>query len=197
MTNPRNVSKIKETKKQPDIEWNDKNITAYTDLGLEVPENVNMFERRFLSQVDISKGDIERTVTAMYRLRAPDYLSLSLSSNKNKEDVKVPPRREFIFYMERWEAKSWRGIPLNPVMHTVGVYNKQFLKPHYNQQDGGIDYEELDVGRAQTVYYIPYSAKKVDEIINASARSDKDTIVYCLHYQVCIRRLPLGTTCTN
>ena len=177
MTRPSNISKIKETKKEPDIEWNNKNITAYTDLGLEVPENVNMFEKRFLAQVDISKGDIERTVTAMYRLRAPDYLG----QEKNK--TKVPERKEFLTYMERWEAKSWRGIPLNPVMHTVGVYNKQFLKPHYNQQDGGIDYEELDVGKAQTIYYIPFSKKAVDEIIEKSAHSDKDSgIVYTIKF---------------
>ena len=79
---PKNILKIKETKKEPDIEWNNKNITAYTDLGLEIPENVNMFERRFLAQVDITKGDIERTVTAMYRLRAPDYLALEKDKDK-------------------------------------------------------------------------------------------------------------------
>ena len=84
--------------------------------------------------------------------------------------------------MERWEGKSWRGIPLNPVMHTMGVYNKQFLKPHYNQQDGGIDYEELDVGKAQTIYTIPFSKKAVDEIIAKSAHSDKDTIVYTIKF---------------
>ena len=77
MTNPRNVSKIKETKKEPDIEWNNKNITTYTDLGLEVPENVCMFERRFLSQVDITKGPIEKTVTHMITTYSP-RLSISI-----------------------------------------------------------------------------------------------------------------------
>jgi hypothetical protein len=63
MVHPQNISKIKEPKKLLNIEWNDKSITAYTDLGLEVPEKVCMFERRFLSLVDVTKGKIERTVT--------------------------------------------------------------------------------------------------------------------------------------
>ena len=82
MTRPKNISKIKETKKEPDIEWNNKNITAYTDLGLDVPENVNMFERRFLSMADVTKGPIERTVTNMVRLRAPDYLGQEKNKTK-------------------------------------------------------------------------------------------------------------------
>ena len=174
---PKNISKIKETKKEPDIEWNNKNITAYSDLGLEVPENVNMFERRFLAQADVTKVPIEKTVTHMVRLTAPDYLSLSSS-----KDTKVPPRKEFVYYVERWTGFSWRGIPLNPVEHTVGYYNKQFLKPHYSQEDGGIDYEELDVGKHQTIYYIPYSKKAVDEIISKSAHSDKDSIRYTIKF---------------
>ena len=60
MVVPQNISKIKETKQSPKIEWNDKSVTAYTDLGLEVPETVCRWERRFLSKVDISKGPIER-----------------------------------------------------------------------------------------------------------------------------------------
>jgi hypothetical protein len=44
----------------PKIEYNDKDVTAYTDLGLEVPETVGRWENRFLSTVDISKGPIER-----------------------------------------------------------------------------------------------------------------------------------------
>ena len=34
MVSPQNISKIKGPKKLPEIEWNDKDITAYTDLGL-------------------------------------------------------------------------------------------------------------------------------------------------------------------
>ena len=94
MVSPNNISKAQVTKKQPQIEWNDKSVTAYTDLGLEVPETVCRWEQRFLSKVDVSKGPIERSVVAMVRLKAPDFLSKD----------KVPPRKEFLYYTERWEG---------------------------------------------------------------------------------------------
>ena len=173
MTNPKNISKVKETKKLPEIEWNDKNITAYTDLDLEVPDTVGRFEKRFLSQVDVTKGPIERTVTHMVRLRAPDYLA----------NDKVPQRKEWIYYQERWEAKSWKGIPIMPVDgHIEGYYDKQFTKPHFNQENGDIDYYELDVGKVQTIYYIPFSKKTVDDIIAKSAHSDKHTIKFTIKF---------------
>ena len=64
MVSPQNISKIKDTKPIPKIEWNDKSVTAYTDLGLEVPETVCRWERRFLSTVDITKGPIETSQSA-------------------------------------------------------------------------------------------------------------------------------------
>jgi hypothetical protein len=74
-----------------------------------------------------------------------------------------------------WEGKGWNGVPLNPVSeHIEGKYNKQFTKPHFNQQTGEVDYMQLDSARAQTIYYIPYSKKAVDDIIAKSVHTDKD-----------------------
>ena len=74
-------------------------------------------------KVDISKGPIERSVVAMVRLKAPDFLSKD----------KVSPRKEYVYYTERWEGKDWKGVPLNPVAeHYEGVWTKQFTKPHFN-----------------------------------------------------------------
>jgi hypothetical protein len=44
------------TREVPKIEWNDRDIKAYQDLGLEVPETVGRWENRFLNMVDVSKG---------------------------------------------------------------------------------------------------------------------------------------------
>ena len=85
--------------KYPKIEYNDKDIKAYTDLDLEVPETVGRWEKRFLSKVDISKGPIERSVIAMVRLIAPDYLG------QEKDKSKLPERKEFIYYQEIGKAK--------------------------------------------------------------------------------------------
>ena len=173
MVVPQNISKIKETKQSPKIEWNDKSVTAYTDLGLEVPETVCRWERRFLSKVDISKGPIERSVVAMVRLKAPDFLSKD----------KVSPRKEYVYYTEWWEGKDWKGVPLNPVAeHYEGVWTKQFSKPHFNEQIGEIDYYQLDVGKQQIIYTIPWSKKNVDDIIAKSVHTDKDNIVFTIKF---------------
>ena len=177
MVSPQNISKIKEPKKLPEIEWNDKNITAYTDLGLEVPETVGRWENRFLNMVDVTKGPIERTIVAMVRLKAPDYLG----QEKNK--LKVPERKEFLYYQERWEGLSWRGLPLNPVAeHYEGRYDRQFTKPHINQENGEIEYMELDPTKVQTIYYLPFSKKLVDDLISKSAHSDEHSIVFTIKF---------------
>jgi hypothetical protein len=162
------------TREVPKIEYNDKDVTAYTNLGLEIPETVGRWENRFLSRVDVSKGPIERSVIAMVRLKAPDY-----SSNE-----KVPPREEWIYYQERWDGKDWRGVPLNPVgEHIEGVWTKQFTKPHFSQETGEIDYYQLDTTKAHTIYYIPYSKKAVDDIIAKSVHTDKDKgIVFTIKF---------------
>ena len=173
MVSPQNISKIKDTKPVPKIEWNDKSVTAYTDLGLEVPETVCRWERRFLSTVDVTKGPIERSVVSMVRLKAPDYLS--------KE--KVPPRKEWVYFTERWEGKSWKGAPINPVAeHIEGYWIKQFTKPHFNEQTGEIDFYQLDVGNQQTIYTIPWSKKAVDDIIAKSAKTDKNSIIFTIKF---------------
>jgi hypothetical protein len=113
MVHPQNISKIIEPKKLPEIEWNDRSIKAYTDLGLEVPEHVGRWEKRFLATVDVSKGPIERTITSMVRLKAPDILG----QVKNK--TKVAERKEWLYYQERWTGVNFMGVPVNPVAEHV------------------------------------------------------------------------------
>ena len=81
------------------------------------------------------------------------------------------------------EGKDWRGVPLNPVgEHYEGKYDKQFTRPRINQQTGEIDYYQLDTTKAQTIYYIPYSKKAVDEIIAKSVHTDKGSIVFTIKF---------------
>ena len=116
----------------------------------------------------------------MVRLMASDWLGLE----KEKDNTKLPERKEFIYYQEMWEGKDFRGVPLNPVIeHIEGKYDKQFTRPHINQQTGEIDYMELDSTKAQTIYYIPYSKKAVDDIIAKSVKTDKNKgITYTIKF---------------
>ena len=50
--------------------------------------------------VDVSKGPIERSVIAMVRLKAPDYLG------QEKDNLKLPERKELIYYQEEWRRSS-------------------------------------------------------------------------------------------
>jgi hypothetical protein len=178
LTNPINISKIKDPKKEPDIVWNNKSITAYTDLGLEVPEHVGRWEKRFLSKVDETKGPIERTIVSMVRLKAPDILG------QEKTKAKVAERKEWLYYQERWTGVNFMGVPVNPVAeHYEGRYERQFTKPHINQQTGEIEFYEVDVGKQQTIYYLPFSKKLVDDLIAKSAHSDQHNgIVFTIKF---------------
>jgi hypothetical protein len=117
-----------------------------------------MFERRFLSRVDTTREPIKRTVQTMVRLKAPDY------STPTRE------RKEYIYYIERWEGVDFRNIPINPVNHTIGVYTKHFTRPHLNDQTG------------ELTYYIPYSKKKVDEIIAKSVPVNEQDIRFAIKF---------------
>ena len=172
----------------PNIEWNNNDAKAYTDIGLQPPSHLGMFERRFLSQVDISKAPIQRTVTVMVRCKAPDYLALKDDSQNQKK----PDRKEYLIYREHWEGVDWKGIPVNPVAPWSGYYTKRFTRPHVNQQTGEVDFLELDPGRMQKIHYIPFSKKKVDELIANSAKSDKETIKYTIKFDS--EDSPIGAT---
>ena len=181
ITKPSNMPPNRTTKgiskKKPitDFIWNDNDIKAYEELGLEVPYRLGLYERRFLSQVDIEKAPIQRTVTMMVRLKSYDWLSV-------KDTDKRPERKEYIWYQERWTGKNKMGLDIMPVSHTMGYYQKQFVRAHQDSRTGDIDYNVLDPSAQQTIYYIPFGAKKVNEIISNSARSDKNTIVFTIKF---------------
>ena len=125
----------------------------------------------------MSKGPIERSVVSMVRLKAPDYLG------QEKDKTKLPERKEFIYYQERWNGLAWNGIPLQPVAeHIEGYWVKQGTKPHWDDKTGEIDYYSLDPMKAQTIYTIPYSKKAVDDIIAKSANTDKDSIIFTIKF---------------
>ena len=116
--------------------------------------------QQFLNKVDLRKGPIERTVRMIVRLKAPDW-----NTKKNE-------RKEFIYYTEDWSAKDWLGIPIDPFSeHIEGKYTEVLMKPKLDERTG----EHVDNVFAGTreSYYIPFSKKNVDEIIENSAHSDK------------------------
>ena len=79
------------------IEYNNRSYESFVKNGFanSIPRSITgPYDRlqKFLSQVDLRKGPIERTVRSIVRLKAPDY------STKKHE------RREFLYYEEYWDA---------------------------------------------------------------------------------------------
>lgn len=148
---------------EPIFEYNNKTEQSYIKQNVVAPENLDLQEKNFLAEVDTTKGDIERTVTRMVRLKAPDY------TTKKRE------RKEFLVYYENWTGKNWAGKKVAPVAdHVVGVYQEQEVEPRI-ERNRIVGYDRTG---QHTVHYIPFSKEKVDEIIENSIGSDKETIVF-------------------
>lgn len=126
-TNKPEVAKKPEVK----IEYNNRSYESYTKTGFTdiVPRSIiGPYDRmqKFFNKIDLRKGPIERTVTTIVRLRAPDW-----NTAKNE-------RKEFIYYEEYWEGKNWLGIPIkNPFSgHIEGKYTEVVTKPVLDERTG-------------------------------------------------------------
>ena len=148
--------KVPEGQEKPDvkIEYNDRSYDSFIKNGFpDVPRSISAPRQRiieFLYGVDIRKGPVERTVTSIVRLKAPDW------STKKRE------RKEFIYYEERWEGKNWLGVPVNPLDgHIEGMYREVLTKPILDEITGV--HKENAFGGTRISYYIPFSKKNVDD----------------------------------
>src|SRR6476659_1823973 len=156
------------------IEYNNRSYESYTKNGFadNIPRSITGPRTRmqqFLNKVDLGKGDIERTVRMIVRLRAPDY-------NTPKHE-----RKEFVYYFEDWNANDWLGIPIDPFSeHLEGKYTEVLTKPKLDERTG----EHVDNVFAGTreSYYIPFSKKNVDEIIASSTKTDRFGIRYVVKF---------------
>ena len=164
--------------KKPEVvlEYNNRSVESFVNNGFEeaIPRSVygpRDRMQKFLNLVNIRKGPIEKTVTMMVRLKAPDWNS---STKKNE-------RKEFVYYFEDWTGNDWLGIPINPFSeHIEGKYTEALYRPKLDDRTG----EHVDnvyTGTRES-YYIPFTKKNVDEIIANSAHSDKDSIRYVVKF---------------
>ena len=124
---------------------------------------------KFLNKIDLRKGPLERTVTTIIRLKAPDW------------NTKKHERKEFVYYYEDWTGKDWLGIAINPFSeHIEGKFIEATYRPKLDERSGE-HVENVLTGNRES-YYIPFSEKNVDEIIANSAHTDKHSIRYVVKW---------------
>ncbi|MGA7977777.1 MAG: hypothetical protein WB975_11105 [Nitrososphaeraceae archaeon] len=124
---------------------------------------------KFLNKIDLRKGPLERTVTTIIRLKAPDW------------NTKKHERKEFVYYFEDWTGKDWLGIAINPFSeHIEGKFIEPTYRPKLDERSG--EHVENVLTGNREVYYIPFSEKNVDEIKANSAHTDKHSIRYVVKW---------------
>jgi len=167
------VQKKQEVKQEPkiDIEYNDYEYKFYQENASDkMPYHMQPGKYdigRFKAAVDPNKP-IRRKITRMYRIKALDLLS----------DSDKPKRKEFLTVVEDWYGKRVDGTDVPPVSeHKNGVYNELRLN-----QDGSVETTN------NLIYYIPFSKENVDEWIDMSYGTDKDTIQFWVDAKTGARR---------
>jgi hypothetical protein len=122
-------------------------------------------EKKFLSQVDLTKGPILVKVQSIVRIMAAD-----LSSPKRE-------RREYFYYTTEWEAKDHRNNTIRSNSHTEGKFTQQTKETvtKFNQSTG----EELVQyvrGPPREVLTIPWDKKKANELLTSEKIFGEDSI---------------------
>jgi hypothetical protein len=163
-TNKKDTDKVPELKeKEEEAVYNNKTEQSYNKKLLNVPERLDYQEKNFLSEVDTSKGEIEKQVNTIVRIMAIDH------------DDPKKKRKEFMYWYENWRGKNWQGQSVPPVTdHVEGIYYEQDTEPiiERNRKVG-----DRRVGQHE-VFYIPFSKEKVDELVEMSVGTEKETINY-------------------
>jgi hypothetical protein len=145
------------------LEYNNRTYREYVGKGLTPPDMLDYQEKQFLLHVDPTRKEVERTVTKIVRLMAPDY------SDKKRT------RKEYLMYYEEWRGVDWQGRKVPPVTdHIEGCYTELEFEPII-EKNRVVAHKKSG---EHIVHYIPFSKEKVDEIISKSDGSYADTILY-------------------
>lgn len=155
------ISTIKPEDQEPIsiIELNDKTYESYIKEGFEkdIPNQVwAIHDRIQIFKTAIGDRPYTRRVDLIKRIKTGD-------------------RKEWLVYHETIEGTTFLGESKIFDEHIVGFHYEQTRTPVINEQKLITAYKR---GPQKEVYTIPYSQKKLDEIISNSQGSDKDTIKF-------------------
>jgi hypothetical protein len=156
------ISSLKpEVKKvKPNFIWENRAYDSYINNGFRLPTETpslvpGYWENKFLSEVDLERGKIKVRVNTLIRQLAPDY------STENEEI------KEYLAWNTSWFAQNYLGEKLAYHGHIAGV-NQEQLKELVRSRDPKT-YEEIAEyrhGGTRQTFYVPFTKKKVDEILS-------------------------------
>ena len=167
-----------------DFPYNDREFEAFKKYelnGIDVPvKSVRNGEHAF---VDKAMGEPKRIITKMIRVLAPDWNDKGL-------------KKDYLWYLERWEGVDFIGNPINPVNdHIEGYYDEPVVKRTINTKTNmpikmtrtennqlvQTEHDKLKVENVRRVYYIPFSKKTLDQILQDTNNwENRDSITYKL-----------------
>ena len=170
---------------EKDFEYNDKEYEAYKKYefnGIDIPAKaVRRGEHMFKQSV---MGEPRRIITKMVRSLQPDY------------SEKLQPKRDYLWYLERWEGVDFVGNPINPVNdHIEGYYDEPVVSKIWdkktnmpvkmskvvNNQVTFTEHDKLKVENVRRVYYIPFSKETLDRILQETGNwENRESITYKL-----------------
>ena len=131
---------------------------------LEKAERVYNFEKRFISQVDLTKGPILVTVQSIVRIVAPDM------TNPKR------PRREQMYYTVICEAKNHRNNIIRYTHEHEGKHQEQTKQIRTMRHSNGEEYDIYVKGVPIDVYTIPWDKKKAEDLIKNEKVFGVDTV---------------------
>jgi hypothetical protein len=141
------------------IEINDETYQSYIKEGFEenIPHSVEAPHTRLMKFIAEAEGrPILRTVTKIERVRNS-----------------TTGFKEHLVYWENLEGTTWAGDTVRYTDHVWGYHKKQVRGPRINEKKQVVEY--IRTGERE-VYTIPYTKEKVDELIENSDGSDRDSI---------------------
>jgi hypothetical protein len=115
--------------------------------------------RKLLDRIDITQGEIESKITVIIRRKGLEYYK----DDNSREKSRI---KEYLVYHLRLEAYDWLGQKLNISLEHQGECEAPRKQVVVNVDENGRQYAEYHMKGTRKEYYIPFSKKAVDDILN-------------------------------
>ena len=132
--------------------------------------HANVGAEVFFTKVGITQDPIEQKIDIMHRLKVIEYYKDK--SGKEKERIK-----EFLTYNVALDGLDWLGNPIKGRLEYEGRCEEPLKRIHKKQDENGSIKAEFRMHGTRHRYYIPFSKKAVDDLLEKTG-TEKSTVKY-------------------